>query len=339
MVGDWEKAASLGPVAVEPLLAMLKVGEASVRWQAARALGMIGDARAVEPLIMTALEEREFSIREAARQAQLNIGSVTVEPFVMLLGHKDWKVRQEAAERLSWLKWIPQSEEQEAAYAVVRLDWERAMKIGAAAAEPLVLALTVSEKSICESAAITLGMIGDIRAVKPLIAALKSASREASLMKIMEALGRTKSEEAIVPLIQVYREHEYSILRTSAMRALEEIGSVAAAEVLLSQLRHSTNKHDQINTVKALAKFKHSQTVGLLIGMLKGNVFKEEWSSQGLRVERRDYEVATAAAEALGELRDPRAIMPLVTVFNTEKYGGDTCRYLEGSYQSARTIA
>jgi len=346
MVGDWEKAVCLGSVAVDPLVALLGVGKESVRWQAARSLGMIGNARAVEPLIMAALEDRELSVREAARQAQLNIGSATVEPFVALLGHKVWKVRQEAAERLSWLKWTPQNEEQHAAYAVARLDWDEAIKIGVAAAEPLALALTAGEKQIHESAAITLGMIGDTRAVKPLIAALKSAQNPGearidrvkrrshaaspkghdSLIKIVEVLGQIKSEEAVAPLIQVYMNASDTLER-SAMLALEEIGSVQVTRLLLSELR-SISMPRKIKAAELLAKLKHPQAVERLTEKLKDVTFERQ-EANGRIWGDPNYAVAIAAAKALSEVGDPRAIVPLVTVYDTEKYDLSSRHYLE----------
>ena len=46
-----EALINMGDVVVEPLITALKDSDYSVRWYAAQALGKIGDARAVEPLI------------------------------------------------------------------------------------------------------------------------------------------------------------------------------------------------------------------------------------------------------------------------------------------------
>ncbi len=48
---EWERAAAAGPDALDPLRAALGDAEPFVRLQAARALGVLGDAGAVEPLI------------------------------------------------------------------------------------------------------------------------------------------------------------------------------------------------------------------------------------------------------------------------------------------------
>ena len=58
----------IGEPAVEPLIEALKDKDQDVRWEAALALGNIGDERAVEPLI-EALKDEDEDVREAAGEA------------------------------------------------------------------------------------------------------------------------------------------------------------------------------------------------------------------------------------------------------------------------------
>jgi HEAT repeat protein len=99
---EWEKLIKFGEAAVEPLIAVLKDKDKDndVRWYAASALGKIGDAKAVEPLI-AALKDEDRVIRRIAVMALGEIGDArAVEPLNAVLKDNDWLVRRNAAEAL-----------------------------------------------------------------------------------------------------------------------------------------------------------------------------------------------------------------------------------------------
>jgi hypothetical protein len=73
----------IGPAAVESLLPALKDSDSGVRRAAAKALGDIGDARAVQPLREAANDE-EQSVRKAAAKALAQIGQPTEEAKMVL---------------------------------------------------------------------------------------------------------------------------------------------------------------------------------------------------------------------------------------------------------------
>ena len=71
-----------------------------VRWNAAEALGQIGDARAVVPLI-DALKDGNPEVRCSAATALGNLGDErTVIPLISVLMDNDFVVRERAAEAL-----------------------------------------------------------------------------------------------------------------------------------------------------------------------------------------------------------------------------------------------
>ncbi len=117
---------------------------------AAGALGQIGDARAVKPLI-AALKDRDMNVRRAAAGALGEIGAPAIGPLVAALGDRDGEA---AAGALG--------------------------EIGAPAVKPLIAALGSPDLSIGvrKTVAGALGQIGDARAVKPLIAALKDRDED-----------------------------------------------------------------------------------------------------------------------------------------------------------------
>jgi len=129
--------------AVEPLIAALKDKDREMRETAAKALGEIGDARAVEPLI-AALKDRElYLLGWNATEAPGKIGTPVAKPFI-------------------------------AAIDVCSVATEALVKIGAPAVEPLIAALKDADPDFCSAATEALVKIG-APAVELLIAALKDA--------------------------------------------------------------------------------------------------------------------------------------------------------------------
>jgi HEAT repeat protein len=64
---------TMGSSAVQRLVKELSNKKHWVRWEAAKALGQIGDKAAAEALV-TALEDKEFDVQWLAAEALINIG-------------------------------------------------------------------------------------------------------------------------------------------------------------------------------------------------------------------------------------------------------------------------
>ena len=94
-----EALEKIGEPAVEPLIQALGNPEEGVRWEAAKALGMICDPRAVKSLIQ-ALRDPNREGRWLAAGAREKIGQPAVESLIQALGDPDEEVRQEAAQVL-----------------------------------------------------------------------------------------------------------------------------------------------------------------------------------------------------------------------------------------------
>lgn len=169
----------VGSPAVEPLIAVVK--DSSVGWfsrgHAARALGRIGDSRAVEPLI-AALTDENSSVRRHAASALGHIGdTVAVEPLISALEDADSNVRLSAVTALG--------------------------SIGdARAVDPLIFGLKDKKYYVRRNAAIALGEIGNPRAVKPLISALTMKDESMQVRTyVAEALGKIGDARAVQSLI------------------------------------------------------------------------------------------------------------------------------------------
>jgi HEAT repeat protein len=86
------KLVSKGSAAVEPLVKELSNKKHWVRWEAAKALGQIGDKASAKALV-NALDDDEFDVRWLAAEALINIGYDSLEPLLKALAdHGDKSV-------------------------------------------------------------------------------------------------------------------------------------------------------------------------------------------------------------------------------------------------------
>ena len=100
-----------------------------MRSSSARSLVLIGDARAVEPLLTTLTDEND-AVREAAMGALNNIG------------------------------WQPDQSEEAAVYWIAARQWDRCAEIGAPAVEPLLAPRKDQGEQVRVGAAGARGRIG-----------------------------------------------------------------------------------------------------------------------------------------------------------------------------------
>ena len=135
--------ARLGEPAVKPLIQSLKDIDYTVREKAAGALGKMRDIRAVEPLIQALkdlADEQEFLSRQ-------------------------WKVMAKSF----MTKPLSQVQREEDCSRALNSIAKALVRIGKPAVEPLIFELRDRHYAVRMKAAWALGMIGDKRAVEPLL--------------------------------------------------------------------------------------------------------------------------------------------------------------------------
>ncbi|KZX17136.1 putative phycocyanin operon protein Z [Methanobrevibacter cuticularis] len=82
---------------LEPLIeALLTNRNKNVKISAAKILGLIGDERAIEPLITTLRDNNKLVRREASTSLS-QMGEKAIDPLINILTDDDWKVRGAAA--------------------------------------------------------------------------------------------------------------------------------------------------------------------------------------------------------------------------------------------------
>jgi len=177
--GEWAAAGELGTAAVEPLLVALGHGEPAVRRSVIRALGQIGGPRATEALV-AALNDKD--VRGAANQA------------LQTMGWQPTDNAQRARQLVFELETASYGQRDELTPQLVQ--------IGSAAVEPLEAALQSKDREVRKTAAHALSLIGDPRAVEPLMllaADEKRAIREGAspLATLLERAAAQVPEEIL----------------------------------------------------------------------------------------------------------------------------------------------
>ena len=246
---QYEAAEALGNIgdekAIGPLITALKRDEFSgVRWKAAEALSKIGNP-AVEQLIAT-LQYPDDDVRWKAAIALGEIGNPdAVEPLIQLLSDDDRFVRSRAAHALSM---IGKAAIGPLIHALQNGDpgvrWGAALALGKTknplAVEPLILALADEEAMVRAEAAAALASIGT-PALAPLLNFLKGSKGETRL-EVMTALGELKNADAIEPLVQLL-ENADDDERQAIADAIDAI-LIPAVEPLVRRIRDGNTKKE-----------------------------------------------------------------------------------------------
>ena len=235
---------------ISGLVRLLNHRDPDIQYHAVEALGEIGDAGAVEPLITLLKHDEMSGVRWKTAQSLVKIGAPSVEPLISVLQHPDSDVRWKAAIALGEIGDLRATE------PLIRQlsDSDRFVKsriahalgmIGAPVVRPLIRMLREGDGNQRWGAAIALGRIKDPQAVEPLILALadKYENVRAEAAAALVAMG----EPAITPLIRFLKFSEGSV-RIEVMTALGELHAADAIEPLLQMLekadeveRHTIN--------------------------------------------------------------------------------------------------
>lgn len=177
------------------------------RMEAARALGDLGDPKAIDPLV-DALKDRYRPVRDFAAEALGKLGGDPrgVEVFLEYVKDSKSMAREEGATALG--------------------------KIGdRSAAEALIALLNDESFFVRQSAMISLGKIGDMRATEPLIPLLKDEDKDIR-ESASSALGSLGDVRAVEPLIQTLKD-ESPRVRYHAADSLGKLGDARAVEALI----------------------------------------------------------------------------------------------------------
>lgn len=172
----------------------------------------------------------------------------------------------------------------------------------ARAVEPLIAAL--KNERVCRDAAIALGQIGDARAVEPLIAVAEDWTKHYSVrIFVARALGQLGDNRAVDPLIAILKNGQEDSLREAAASALGRLGDARAVPPLLASIACLDHQLDNRTAPEALVQIGVAAVEPLIAVLTEQNV-----------------EIRRAAATALGQIGDTRAVEPLKAVLKKSFY-------------------
>jgi HEAT repeat protein len=327
--------AKLGALGVEPLIGALNEidGEIiDVRDDAIRALGEIGDPRAVEPLTSVLLNTSKYAVweRRDAAKALGNIGGEqAVSALTKALKDPRSEVRIAAGDVLEQLgtkpgrtspgeKPVQVSTELRkeidnlvsvllgpSAFPAERRDIKRArerlIEIGEPAVLPLIQILKNRSVENRGEAAVVLREIADPRSTGTFLNALEDSNNDVVLNAAM-GLGNIGAEEAMEPLMNLYTSHDKVYVRAEALRAMGKIDSTPTMSLLIEALE-GPDESIRNTACQALGETGDAQALEPLISALQ-----DEY-----------YRTRRFAADGLGILGDPRAIGPLEAISEDPK--------------------
>lgn len=282
-----QRLASLGPVALEPLVRLLRAEQGTLvdfrrAALAALALGRVGDVRAL-PAFLEALDDERAGYAPARAAVAAMLGQLKAESAATIYrrtlqhqGGDDWRADTELLGTIH-LETIVEalvaalgdsSGEVRAAAAGACIDLcledtpqapfphtERVRQPSArvtlsAAVEPLIAALQDTEAKVREQAARALGWISDPRAAAPLSRCLNDTETRCRAAAV-EALGMLRTPAALKPLARAMADPGRDV-RMRAARALGEMGDPVAADLLLAVV-YDEEEHLEVRAASARA--------------------------------------------------------------------------------------
>jgi HEAT repeat protein len=284
---DWsirkQAAKVLGEIgdsrAVEPLIAALEDSTGSVVFDAAIALGQIGDLRAIEPLIVALEKWPEGYVTCAPADALVKIGAQAVEPLISTLGYvSNDVVRKAAAQALGEI-----GDPRAAEPLIGKLDdWvEDVRKAAARSLDQLRWQPDKSEgAAFYEIAWRQWERCAEIGApaVKPLIRALRWTRGRREVVEALVKIGSPAVEQLITLLRDVSSTllDEAAKYRLHAAEMLGRIGDPRAIEPLVSCLKDENQevRKAAFETLRKLG-WKHDKIEDEVLFLLEVNDLKQ----------------------------------------------------------------
>lgn len=284
------------------LVSLLKDSDPMVVTCAARALGQI-QALATVPELIPLMKHQNHYVRYAAVEAIARMPGPSVTcPLLSATEDEDREIRSVAAGPL-YGKFENGERCPGDVETLMAAAKDPATQFGAlqalgklkdpAAVEPLIAQIrSFTTRSVCPECPV-LAKIGDKRAVAPMVSLIRNRNGDVGT-EVVYALGELQDPSAVPAILPLLKDARPQ-MRVAAIKALGALGSCQT----MADVRASLS--DEVAEVRAAAAdnagaCKDAQSVDLLIRMLSTNML--------------------AAAKALGDIGDKRAVDPLMAVFH-----------------------
>ena len=305
----------LGKASIDVMLKSLTHEKPMIRAWAAFVLGDIGDKGAI-PHLLDRLNGTNQAELWRICEALGKLGAVDAVPrLIELLANDGAGVDSAAATALGQIgdtralePLVQQFKKHTSSVYSISAAFYR---FGEKAVIPLTEVLfDVNAKTVHDLALMELGMIGDKRAVDPIMRYLDSVQDTGGKRSAITALGRLKAEQAVPMIAELFEAATDFDTRISSSMALAEIGDHQAFAVLVRELEIGSpeNQHD---AALAFGQMERVEDIEPLLNALKNG----------------SANVRSAIAVSLGNLRDSRAIPALQEALHD--LDEDTRRYAQ----------
>jgi HEAT repeat protein len=316
------------PRAVPPLLRALTDPDAGVRASSAQALGRLRAPQSIQGLIQVLADPNSQVCAEAA-QALGYFGGQAVNPLLRALSNRwDDRLREGAARALGYMgrhavepllraATNPEAWSREDAAQWLRdEDVGQALRyIGPQAVPPLLQALADPDIRWHPRAAQWLGLVGDARAVEPLLRARISGD---DALSVAAGAALMRLDERAVELLVEALDHPEAAMRSAAARLLCSRHEVRAAEPLLRTL---DDPDADVRTEAAQILVDPQPAIREAVARGVGNLGESAFDLLASALTDEDMGVRAEVARLLGILRDPRAIVPLRALLRSSLHG------------------
>lgn len=265
-----------------PLMMALQDSEMGVRAKAAEELGWLRHClagfwarkrrrQAVASLIIAAADQEE-PVRLAAIQTLSLIGHPDALPVLhQSLGDASDKVRQAALYGLKDLHAVD--------------------------LEQVVPMLTDSSSQVRSTAAYLLGGLSRREVVPALLSSLGDEDQQVQI-SVIQALRDRRDRRAVTPLVKILQTSPHPLVRTNAIRALEDIGDGAAVPALIDALQDASPSIRQ-DTARVLGVLRDERAVAGLAALLTDHTTPEERDDLGILRKTNIYTISETAQQAL----------------------------------------
>ena len=329
-------AATRIPAAADPLLALLKENDESVRSKAAEALAHVQEPRAAGPLLELLKDPSKHLSQDAAFLLGMMEGPKTADVLLSQLAHADASVRSRAvlalaatqdpralANAIALVKDPDPGVRMIALQALGNLHDPKAVDALLA-----ILKDTKADENVRTRASLYIGNTRDPHGAEQLIALLKSSD---PVLRASAAVGVANSFDtrAVEPLIALLKDSDANV-RTCAASALSlvrntkateaAVGLLKGADLMLSMstIQYFPNSRDP-KAVEALierCKDKDPMTRVVAINMLSREPGPEAVDTMiaVLKEKPGDPSMKLYAALGLGNVHEPRALEPLLSM-------------------------
>jgi HEAT repeat protein len=248
-------------------------GNSDLRVDAILALGRLGDARAVAPLVEL-LDDAWSNVWRAAESALAKIGAPAVEPLIRAVERSG--VREHAARVLGLI-----GDARAVGVLVTALDsdiyaleasTQALVRLGSPAVEPLIRALRHPASRVRWAATQALGKLGDRRAVEPLIEALGDESGQVR-NGVVRALGELHDRRAADPLFRTLQQEGLFWAADALTKLGDRRGVLWLLSVLEapSQVLPNQDPHQmRVAAIAALGRLRASEAIPRLLDLFPG---------------------------------------------------------------------